>query len=146
VPDGLLLDFPSPCGAFKLTFEDDGRVAYAYLKQCGGGIVGDVWLYNRCAAPAEPEWLNKNLIPFANSATFVGEAAHATRGLEHGEVIVTWQYEAEQPIAYVYVQEELCGALGVGDKPGYARHAVKDGPLAKVMRVTNENGTEPEVP
>jgi hypothetical protein len=25
-------DFISPCGEFKLTFDDDGRVAYLYLK------------------------------------------------------------------------------------------------------------------
>jgi len=37
----LLLGFVSPCGKYALTFEDDGKVAYAYLKE-ENRIVGDV--------------------------------------------------------------------------------------------------------
>ena len=51
----LMLDFVSPCGAFTLTVDDDGKVAYAYLKK-EKKILGDVWLYNRCPAPDEKEW------------------------------------------------------------------------------------------
>jgi hypothetical protein len=29
----LMLNFVSPCGSYMLTFEDDGKVAYAYMKK-----------------------------------------------------------------------------------------------------------------
>ena len=134
--EGLLLDFASPCGAYKLTFEDDGKVAYAYLKG-NGSIVGDVWLYNRCLTPDSPEWGDRSRIPFANPREFAASAGHVTRPGDVGDVLVEWEYESgsERPVAYVYVFEDLYGVVGVGDKPGYARHAIKSGRLARVMEI-----------
>ena len=43
---------------------------------------------------------------------------------------------------YVYIFEDLYGVLGVEDEPGYARFAIKDGPLARVM-VTQEVRQKP---
>jgi hypothetical protein len=129
-----MLSFVSPCGSFTLTFEDDGRVAYAYLKQ-GAVVVGDVWLYNRCLAPTEPEWSDPAKIPFANPQEFISENARVETDVEKRDVLVDWEYEADGVVAYVYLFEDLVGVLGVGDKPGYARHAVKDGPLARVMEI-----------
>jgi hypothetical protein len=37
----IICDFPSPCGEYTLTFDDNGKVAYAYLKN-NGNIVDDV--------------------------------------------------------------------------------------------------------
>lgn len=50
---------------------DDGGVAYAYLLNEIGAIVDDVWLYNRCASPSEPEWKEPGKMPFANPVDFV---------------------------------------------------------------------------
>src|SRR4030095_4225145 len=88
----ILLDFTSPCGAYRLTFEDDGKVAYAYLLW-KDDIVGDVWLYNRCPTPDIPEWTDRTRIPFANPREFVGEGAHLTRRIQPADVVVDWKYE-----------------------------------------------------
>ena len=49
------------------------------------------------------------------------------------QVHVEWRSEGKDPVAYVYIFENLLGVVGVGDKPGCARFALRDGPLAKVM-------------
>ncbi len=128
----LVLDFHCPRGSYRLTFEDDGRVAYAYLKG-NGDVVGDVWLYNRCPAPETPEWSDRSKIPFANPRDFMNDGGRMLRDVRAENVQVNWEYEGDSPVAYVYVFEDLYGVVGVGDKPGYARHATKDGPLARVM-------------
>jgi hypothetical protein len=127
----LMLNFASPDGHHVLTFEDDGKVAYAYLKE-NEKIVGDVWLYNRCPTPEEPEWVDRDKIPFANSKAYV-TGGSMERTLRPKDVLVDWESDSRGPVAYVYIFEDLYGVLGVGDKPGYARFASKDGPLAKVM-------------
>jgi len=134
----MMLDFTSPCGHFKITFEDDGKVAYAYLKEgLTGEIVGDVWLYNRYEAPDDQEWKNPANIPFANVRDYIDEGGRVQRKLKLKDVLVDWEYEDGIPVAYVYIEEDLYGVLGVGDKPGYARHAIKNGPLAKVMVISD---------
>ena len=131
-----MLDFKSPCGAYVLTFEDDGKVAYAYLKKNQDrAIVGDVWLYNRCPTPAQPEWSDRDNIPFANSREYTGDQGRLEREVQAADILVNWEYEDGTPVAYVYVFEDLCGVVGVGDSPGYARFAVKSGRLARVMEV-----------
>ena len=69
-----------------------------------GEIVGDVWLFNRCQAPAEPQWRERSLIPLALSRGYLAE----------GGVILA----------------SVHGVLGVGDKPGYAWLVAKSSPLA----------------
>ena len=53
---GETVRFPASDGKCAVVIEDDERVGYAYLIDSRGEICGDVWLYNRCPAPAEPEW------------------------------------------------------------------------------------------
>ena len=136
--DSLMLDFVSPCGDYVLTFEDDGRVAYAYLKRCSeSAIVGDVWLYNRCPTPADPEWTDREKIPFANSREYTDPCATMQRQVGPADVLVAWESEDSGPVAYVYVFEDLLAVVGVGDMPGYARFAVRDCRLARVMEITD---------
>jgi hypothetical protein len=128
----LLLDFVSPCDKYSLTFEDDGKVAYAYLKE-GNKIVGDVWLYNRCETPEVTEWKDRNNIPFANCKGYMREEGRLEEPVGLEEVYVTWDSNDKGPVAYVHVLENLLGVVGVDDKPGCARFAIRDGPLAKIM-------------
>lgn len=92
----LVADFLSPCGEFKVTFEDDGKVAYAYLKKGttieGSVIVGDVWLYNRCAAPEHSEWHDPRNIPFANRKEFTRDDARFDKAVALEDIRVEWQY------------------------------------------------------
>jgi hypothetical protein len=134
----FILEFRSPCGLYRLTFEDNGRVAYAYLKLGDStvdvdSIVGDVWLYNRCTAPEFPEWPERSKIPFANSEEYVEPRAKVQRKVGVHDVNVDWESDEHGPVAYVYVFKDLYGVVGVGDRPGCARFVRKDGPLARIM-------------
>ncbi|APZ95413.1 hypothetical protein [Fuerstiella marisgermanici] len=130
----MMLDFYSPDGSVKLTVEDDGKVAYGYLKM-DNRIVGDVWLYNRIQAPPKSEWANKANIPFANCEEFVLEGGTILRPVAPNEISAEWENGLD---AYVYVREDLFAVVGVGDKPGYARYAASDSPLARVMQIAPE--------
>jgi hypothetical protein len=131
----LLLNFRSPCGDYLLTFDDDGKVAYAYLKNSNKEIIGDVWLYNRCPTPnPTEEWKDRSKLPFANCAGYVSDEGRMQRHPMTKDVLVEWAYKGDAPVAHVYVFKELYGIVGPKDKPGYARLAIHDGPLAKMMR------------
>jgi hypothetical protein len=139
VDQGLMLTFEEPAGSHTLVFDDCGKVAYAYLK-AGGTIVGEVWLYNRCPTPAEPEWTNRTLIPFALSREYLADGGMVEDAVREDDVAVNWEYENGQVVAYVYVFGELYGVVGVGDQPGCARYACKASRLARVMEI--EDGQE----
>lgn len=128
----MIVSFRSPCGRYVLTVEDDGKVAYAYLK-CRDDVVGDVWLYNRCPTPDDPEWHDRSKIPFANSRAYASERGRLETEVKESDINVDWESEHGVPVAFVYIARNLYGVVGVDDKPGYARFAVKDGPLARVM-------------
>jgi hypothetical protein len=134
MPEGITLNFKSSTPSCILTFEDNGKVAYAYLKM-EGKIVGEVWLYNRSNTPDNPEWTDRNKAPFANSNEYVANGGVLVKPVGPTDVLVDWEYDAQGPVAYVYIFEDLFGVVGINDKPGYARYAKKDGPLAKVMQI-----------
>ena len=129
-----MIDYFSPCYSFILTFEDDGKVGYAYLKE-NDKIVGDVWLYNRCGIPSIPEWTDPNNIPFANCNGYMSKEGLMNQDVVISDVLVDWEQEEIGPIAYVYIFENLYGVVSINDKPGYARFAIKDSPIAKVMDI-----------
>ncbi len=132
--NSLVLEFLSPCKKYSVTFEDNGKVAYAYLKM-GKDIIGDVWLYNRCNTPLKPEWNDKSEIPFANCNGYMSEAGKMQTTVADSDVLVDWEYEGQQPVCYVYIYEDLYGVIAPGDKPGFARFALKNGPIARVMEI-----------
>lgn len=130
----MMIDFTSPCGSYKLTFDDNGKVAYAYLKEISSReIVGEVWLYNRCETQSDSEFQDKSNIPFANPKNYISEQGRLQKSITLKDVLVDWEYEERTPVAYIYVEEDLYGVVGVGDKPGYARHALKNNRLARIL-------------
>ncbi|RYD18752.1 MAG: hypothetical protein EOP88_21500 [Verrucomicrobiaceae bacterium] len=128
----MLLNFKSPCGSHLLTLEADGKVAYAYL-QSDGSIVGDLWLYNQASTPLEPEWRDRKNIPFSNSREFVVDDGKLDPEPSVGDVRVEWKSDDRGTVAYIYFSNVFHGVVGVGDRPGYARLAGKDGPVARVL-------------
>jgi hypothetical protein len=119
----------------SLLIEDDGRVAYAYFLSPEDEIIGDVWLYNRCRAPLNPEWADKAKAPFANPLAF----AHSSFGVElpekESDFDIHWsRSEMNTPVADVYLRKVLIARLCAGAKPGWSIAAKKDGPLAKVLK------------
>ena len=112
--------------------EDDGRVAYAYLLE-GERIVSDVWLYNRVAAPLEPEWTGQGRMPFANAVGYA-RPERVTPIACAAEVSVSWDGEAGNlAVARVALRGEPWAELRPGQRPGLSRVALKDGPLARVL-------------
>jgi len=119
---------------YSVFFEDNGRVGYAYLRDPAGTFVGDVWLYNRCETPEDPEWRDREKLPFANPAGFARDHGDFAPVNDASEVTVTWVPPTANKVrACVFVRGELFGVLEDGAKPGWARPARKDGPLAKVL-------------
>lgn len=130
----LILEFAAPREDYIITFEDDGKVGYAYLKK-EKKIVAAVWLYNRCQTPTIAEWKDPANIPFANCEGYMSEGGRLNIPVSQGDVVVTWQYEDGLPVANIYIFKELYGVLDTDYKVGYARFAVKDGPIARIMEI-----------
>lgn len=131
--DGRFIDDRT---GYSTIFDDDGRVAYAYLLDESGSIVGDVWLYNRCSTPVEPEWKNPENMPFANPQAYVNSATHdAFQAVDTiSDVSVDWGEESGRVKANILVRNKLFATLMEGAKPGWSVFVGKDGPLAKVLK------------
>ena len=129
----LSLNFQSPIESMTLTFEDNGKVAYAYLKD-NGNIIGEVWLYNYTNITT-PEWDNAKNAPFLNPEEYINMQGIMKKSITLHDVLVNWEQDGNDLVAYIYILENLYGVIGPEDKPGYARFAIKNGPLAKVMAI-----------
>ncbi|CCD94591.1 hypothetical protein BRAO375_3640051 [Bradyrhizobium sp. ORS 375] len=128
--NGFLRKFISPDGAATIMVEDDGRVAYAYWLDAAGTIRGDVWLYNRCPAPLQPEWTDRDAAPYANPAAFVDEAVAFSPPASAACITVEWRRSEAGQIGDILVWGWVLARLMDGQKPGSSRLAAKDGPLA----------------
>jgi len=117
-------DLPGTC--YSVVVEDNVRVAYGYLRH-ERNIIADVWLYNRCTSPDNPEWSDPSLAPFANPVAYAFEMDLNPIENER-DVTVVWQ---EDPIvATVIIHGTRWAVLKSGAKPGFCRLAKKAGPLA----------------
>lgn len=132
--NGFTAKFVSPLGESAVMIEDDGRVGYAYMLNPDGQICSDVWLYNRCPAPVEPEWLNPPTRPFANPASFVNQGPHVSLPGSAKEFTVEWHEADGLAVADILLPERNLARLKAGAKPGWSTLASKDGPLAQVWR------------
>jgi hypothetical protein len=123
-----------PESGSSVDVEDDGRVCYAYFLSPDGQIVGDVWLYNRCEAPVDPEWTDRAKAPYANPRGYAQDPPSFQLPQDETDVAVRWRRdERGNRVADILVGDLLIGRLHAGQKPGWARAAMKDGPLAKVL-------------
>ena len=129
----FVTDRDSQSGA-SVVVEDDGRVCYAYFLSAAGEVLADVWLYNRCKAPAEPEWTDRERAPFANPSDFVLGAPDFELPETSTDIGFMWsRNERGEACATILSRGRVVGKLHAGSKPGWARAAAKDGPLAKVL-------------
>ncbi|WP_315803520.1 hypothetical protein [Bradyrhizobium sp. SZCCHNS3002] len=132
--EGFLREFVSPDGTATIMVEDDGRVAYAYWLDSERAICGDVWLYNRCSAPEQPEWTDRDAAPYANPLAFVDQTAEFFPPSSASSVTVSWDRLGSETAACIRVSEVVLARLIKGSKPGWSRLAAKDGPLALCLR------------
>ena len=98
---GILCSIPDPAGNLVAVFEDDGRVAYAYLLE-GDDVVADVWVYNRADAPEAPEWADPDKAPFLNPRAFVREAAALEPPSSDADVRFEWRGEQNARVATLF--------------------------------------------
>jgi hypothetical protein len=127
---GFVEKFRSPDGLAAVMIEDDGRVAYAYLLDATEAICGDVWLYNRCPAPLEPEWGDRNRAPYANPTVYVDQTLTFFPPDTAADIVVEWSQLGRDLTASIFVMQALLAKIAPHSKPGWSRLAVKDGPLA----------------
>jgi hypothetical protein len=132
--NGFSERFLSPDGHAAVVVEDDGRVAYAYLCDAAGAIRADVWLYNRCPAPLEPEWSDRNAAPYANPIAFIDQTTDFSPPRSAADVAVEWSWQERALTANIFLSRTLSARLMHGSKPGWSRLAAKDGPLALRLR------------
>jgi len=119
---------------YSVVFEDDGRAAYAYLLH-GDNIIGEVWLYNQAPTPKEPEWHNKEKMPFLNPDGFIKE--NISPILDSEELKVNWKLSKEMDIdeVLISIRDKLVAMLELDSTPGWSLLVSKDGPLAKRMEI-----------
>ena len=130
---GETVNFPASDGKFSIVIEDDGRVGYAYLMDSRSEICGDVWLYNRCPAPDEPEWHDPSGAPFANPSAYVQSCTEFPFPNSSADIEIDWAREDGECLARIFFQKKLVAVVKNGAKPGWALMAKKDGPLAKSL-------------
>ena len=126
-----------PSSAYSVRFEDDGKVAYAYLHD-GAAIVSDVWLYNCQEAPAFPEWKlpdARSRLPFTNPVGYVNENPKpAVR--KASDVRCQWVHDSNGLVRVdIFLSRTLFARLKPGSKPGWSRLASRDGPNARVLDI-----------
>lgn len=130
--DGKFVD---PSSGYSVVFDDDGRVAYAYLLNSDGTIVADVWLYNRCETPSKPEWPHRENMPFANPEAYSKDHTAHVNVSDITDVHIEWD-TGDSVGARVMIRNQLFAVLAEGTKPGWCCMAKKDGPLAKVLETS----------
>jgi len=131
----LLTRIADEVSGYSVVFDDDGRVAYAYLQDPNETIVSDVWLYNHREAPTEAEWHGTERGPYANPASYVREDAEFApiEGASH--ILIVWESRKQSNVrALIFLRGREFAVLEEGVKPGWSVLAKRDGPLARVLR------------
>jgi hypothetical protein len=128
-----LIDHPNENLTFS--FEDDGKTGYAYLMTREPvKIVADVWLYNRQATPAHPEWVTRDAAPYRNSTAYTKSHSDFALPEREADIDVQWIRNADGRLgAVVLLRGSPIGELFCGDHPGRAKLALRDGPAARVF-------------
>ena len=119
---------------YAAVFDDDGEVAYGYMK-IDGKIVSDVWLYNSGETPAVSPWRNgPDGMPFRNPIAFAGP--HRFEPVKDaGEIAFNWIYGNDGIPAQVefWIRGKLHARVTTDSKPGWCVLAAEDGPLAQKL-------------
>ncbi len=130
-----LIDHPTEPVTFN--FHDDCRTGYAYLHS-ERKVVADVWLYNRSETPVVPDWDERGRMPmpYRNCARFAKPELVFALPESEDDINVRWIKDAAGRVgALVLFRNQVIGELFIGDMPGRSIMALKDGPVAHVMRI-----------
>jgi hypothetical protein len=129
----IILTDADPQSRYRAVFEDDGRTGYAYLLK-DKDVVSDVWLYNHGEPPSAPEWHDPSNAPFRNPKQYVkSECVMPANSPKDIRFIWDRGPNTNDIKVSIEIRGEICGQLKPHVKPGWARYALKDGPLARIM-------------
>lgn len=128
-----LLGFTHAETGCSLVIDDDGRVAYAFLRGPDEEIIGDVWLYNRVPCDAPPDWTDASQAPFLNPPALARPLDGPPPG--PSELDVRWTLDGPLLLADVLVRGELLARLSPGSAPGWNVLALAAGPCAQPFPV-----------
>lgn len=132
----LLLTFSHESGC-SVVIDDDGRVAYAFLRGPDDEIIGDVWLFNRIAVRTPIDWADPTQAPFLNppelARPFEGKLPSAK------ELSVQWTLDGPLLLADVTVRGQLLARLSPGSTPGWNVLALAPGPCAQPFPTAEED-------
>jgi hypothetical protein len=129
----LTIFINDPESGYSVVLDDDGRVVYAYLRDAGNKIVGDVWLFNRIEAPSIPEWTSPERAPFANPADYVRHIDNLHVD-DLSDFEVSWGRSRDGSVqATIVLKGTRFAVLAEGSKPGWSILTAKDGPLARAL-------------
>jgi len=134
IEDGFFEQLIDPRTGNSVVIEDDGEKAYAYLVNTAGKIIGEVWLYNCGPTPATVDWSDRSKLPFQNPASFASTEQFSPIR-DRSEILVEWKKSIWRvDTAHIFIRGQLHAVVQKGHRPGRSRLAIKDGPLAKVLR------------
>lgn len=125
-------EFKASNSHYSVIFDEDHKVAYAYLLK-SGAIISDVWLYNLVKAPEEPEWTDFKNAPFLNPPNYVRNSVQIPKPTCINDVTVMWEHNENLVTANIFIRATRFATLNSWEKPGRCLFAAKDGPLAKVL-------------
>lgn len=104
-------------------FEDDGVVAFFYLTAPDSmEIVGDVWVYNRVAAPPPERVAERRPGPPPASTDVVGPDARCTSPARHAWRV---KWSATGHAAALYEDDRPVAFLTADDRRGWSRRLQK---------------------
>lgn len=128
VKTAVLLTFAHESGC-SVVIDDDGRVAYAYLRGPDEDIIGDVWLFNRIDVKTPVDWADPTQAPFPNppqlARPFEGKLPRAK------DLDVRWTLDGPLLLADVLVRGQVLARLSPGSTPGWNVLALAVGPCAQ---------------
>lgn len=128
VKTAVLLTFAHESGC-SVVIDDDGRVAYAYLRGPDDDIIGDVWLFNRIDVKTPVDWADPTQAPFPNppqlARPFEGKLPRAK------DLDVQWTLDGPLLLADVLVRGQVLARLSPGSTPGWNVLALAVGPCAQ---------------
>jgi hypothetical protein len=122
------LEFRHAETGLSVVIDDDGRVAYAYLRDLEGDIIGDVWLYNREVDP-KADWADPSQAPFPNPRSHARpfEGRLPSRASDFS---VEWTLADQLLLCDVSVHGVRLARLSPGAAPGWNVLALAEGPCA----------------
>jgi hypothetical protein len=111
---------------FVAILDDDGTSAWLYLRQCSSGMpIADAWVFNRVPAPPASAIQSYRGRPPPAAQGYAGDEALCPAPANH-EWSFVWSPDGKS--VAVLMDGRAVACIIAGDKRGYSRNLVQDGP------------------